>query len=217
MPEFFMKRKLGPEQNHKTMRAHTFICIVVFVFCSKPAISQDDVLSRIFFPNSYGVCVPLNNPGLKMTTLVSNGIEYRFQSKKLQYLRLSIDNFITDYDIDQVNNNNVNKAELRISTYHLGLGSGSKTEHWRIHCLLQAGFVTYRFPEVKSSNDRFQVDYLKEYRFSIRSLIGLDYYFTNNFALIAEFNHLYIPNGSQFWNPHFHSVIFTIGLSTTLF
>lgn len=160
---------------------------------------------------------PLNNSQLKKNALISNGFEYRFENKTPWFIRFSIENLWLDYEIGTNSQTNATSSELRINGYYLGAGLRTNTEKWRFLFLVQTGNANYKYPFVESSGSNFKVVYNKENSFSCQTTIGVEYYFSKDFALIAESYYILIPASNSFWKSNFQNTGLKLGITTTLF
>jgi len=199
------------------MKRKLRLIIVLLLISSKIIVAQDGFFSKFFFPNTYGMSYPLNNSQLKRNTIISNGFEYRFENKTPLFIRFSIENLWLDYEIENNSQTNATNSELRINGYYLGAGLRTNTDKWRFLVLVQGGNANYKYPVVESSGSNYKVIYNKENSFSCQTVLGIEYYFTKDFALIAESFYILIPASNSFWNSNFQNIGLKLGITTTLF
>lgn len=195
----------------------TTLIILSLLVSSKIVLAQEGFFSKLYFPFTYGMNYPLNSEQLKKNAIMSNGFEYRFDKRIPWVIRFSIENLWLDYEIADNSQTNATNSELRINGYYLGAGLRTNAEKWRFLALLQAGNANYKYPVVENSGSNYKVIYNKENSFSCQTTLGIEYYFTKDFALIAESFYILIPVSNSFWNRNFQNLGFKLGITTTLF
>lgn len=180
--------------------------------------AQEKIFSRLFFPNMYGINYPINNRQLQSSSILSNGLEYRFEKRIPWFIRFSIENIWVSYSINDYSITNTTKSKIRINGYQLGAGIRTKaSKKLRFLFLVQAGILNYRYPMVDQLESSYCVNYFYRNCISYQAVIGMEYYFTKNFAVILESNYMVAPTRNSFWPNNFNDFAIKLGITTTLF
>ena len=194
------------------------ILIVLFiVFCNSSLISQNKFFSNLYFPNSYGLCMPINNNYLRNSAVLSNEFEYRFENKTPIFIRISIDNSTFQFEIPINNRTNVLKSELKVNSYYFGFGFKKKFEKFRFTGQLQIGELEFKYPIINTLSNNIEVDFLKDKYVSFKTCLGLEYYIFDDFAFLIEAFYSISPSSNIFCKSNYQTVGLKFGITTTLF
>ncbi|MGB8492293.1 MAG: hypothetical protein WCE64_14660 [Bacteroidales bacterium] len=197
------------------IRRTLLVLVLSVVFLN--SYSQDGILSKLYFPLSYGINFPLRNPYLSKNFMNSEGIEYRFKNKAPWFARLTVENLNYDYAIENSPGTNVSKSELTATGYYLSAGVRKGNGKLRFTGAFRAGGFSYRYPQVSDLGSRYEVTYVRDRSFSCGIVAGIEYYFSDNIAAIVESHYMWLPSENIFWEDNFQNVGISLGITTTLF
>jgi hypothetical protein len=195
----------------------SILIVLIVVFCNGSLISQNKFFSNLYFPNSYGLCMPFNYNYLRNSAVLSNEFEYRFENKTPIFIRFSIDNSTYQYEIPINNRTNVLKSELKANSYYFGFGIKKKFEKYRFTGQLQIGELEFKYPIINTLNNNIEVDFLKDNCVGFKTCLGVEYYIFDDFAILFEAYYCISPSSSIFCKSTYQTVGIKFGITTTLF
>lgn len=148
--------------------------------------------------------------------MVSVGIEMRSKNKNPWFFRLSLENFRMGYEIDNPEQTNVTKSEIRINGFCSGAGWRSGGEKWRFYVLPQVGISNFKYPKVLFTDD-IEVKFEEDNSISLGVITGLEFYLARDIAFIAEVFFYDVPRANSFWDSSFQNVGIRLGMTTSFF
>lgn len=192
------------------------LIILLVVFCNGSLFSQNKFFSNLYFPNSFGFCMPINNKYLN-SAIFSNEIEYRFNSKLPIFVKFSIDNCTFQYEIPNNNKTNVLKSKLNVSSYYLGFGLRKKFEKFGFTSQIQIGELEFKYPIINTLYNNVEVIFLKDNYISFKTCLGVEYYIFDDFAILIEAFYSISPTSNIFCKSSYQTFGIKFGFTTTLF
>jgi hypothetical protein len=181
-------------------------------------------LSRIYFPNSYGLNITSNSKTFRTGFISTAGIEYRLKDTSSFFFRISYTNCSHKYSVKPGTVTNISSAKIHYAGVLAGFGYRKIAGKWGYYGLVQPGIRFEKYPRMEkysvngtAGSNAYTLIYRERGLFAARLACGLEYYITRSFVLITEPEYIITTGRSPFWKSPYHNGAFTIGFTTSLF
>ena len=195
------------------------LCFTMFglSFSSVAQESKEKFFSHLYFPFDFGVAM-YSSESLHSGGLTKTGLEYRFHRKNAFFIRFNFDNRSTDYKLKPGSEiSNIENGTIQFNDLVIGPGYRFGNGKWQFTSLFQLGNTNYSITKVEQNGSNFKGVSSKRNIFISKASIGVEYYLFETVALTFETSHLYHWQRMDFFKENSNGLMWSIGITTTLF
>lgn len=197
-----------------------FLLLVFLLLRSAPALSQEPLSSRFYFPGLIGINVPSGDEQKSMRSgfTYNTAVEYRPQYVNAVFFRFNYDALSNHYDANPANvPTNIISGKLSSSFLLIGAGYRRKVKRIGFYALAEPGINFSSYDVATNLGQGIQITSRSKNGLAFKVTTGAEFYVVDHFALIFEpaYYHIFSPVKSPVLNPNY--VGYNIGFTTTLF
>ena len=180
---------------------------------------RDDIGSRIFFPELYGISSPSAAGGYHINKgfVFSSAAEYRFYN----------DNWFCRFNYDELNNHydgehtdiysNIITGKTTNAFLLIGAGYRFSQKKFAYYLLFQPGLAISGYNTTAQDATGIILVDKSATNPGLKTAFGAEYYFTNGFAINAEAGYYRVLGPAGIEGSGYHPLSLSLGITTTLF